>query len=71
MKTVRLGKAEQHLSRVGMGGIPLQCPTEAEAIRVVQRAPDLGVTLIDIDARYGNSEERIGKALIGRLDRSE
>ncbi|MBN1583998.1 MAG: aldo/keto reductase [Anaerolineae bacterium] len=68
MKTIRLGKTDLQVSRVGIGGIPLQRPTEAEAVRVVQHALDLGVTLIDTAAGYGNSEERIGKALIGRRE---
>ncbi len=63
MKTVRLGKTELRVSRIGMGGIPLQRPTEAEAIRLVHRAVELGVNFIDTAAGYGNSEERIGKAL--------
>ena len=63
MKTVRLGKTNLKVSRIGMGGIPIQRPTEAEAIKVVHRALDLGVNWIDTAVGYGNSEERIGKAL--------
>jgi predicted aldo/keto reductase-like oxidoreductase len=51
------------VSRVGMGGIPLQRPTEEEAIQVVHRALELGINFIDTAAGYGNSEERIGRAL--------
>jgi aryl-alcohol dehydrogenase-like predicted oxidoreductase len=64
-----LGKTGLEVSRVGIGGIPLTRPTEEEAIRVVQRALDLGVTLIDTAYGYGISEERIGKAIAGRRDR--
>jgi predicted aldo/keto reductase-like oxidoreductase len=68
MKTVRLGKTGLTVSRVGFGGIPIQRLTEAEAIRVVQRCLDLGVTLLDTATGYSTSEERIGLALaaIGR-----
>jgi len=66
MKSMRLGRTELQVSRVGIGGIPLQRPAEAEAVRVVQRALDLGVTFIDTAAGYGPSEERIGLALEGR-----
>jgi predicted aldo/keto reductase-like oxidoreductase len=72
MKTVRLGKTGREVSRVGMGGIPLTRPDEAEAIRVIQRAVDLGITFIDTSIAYGDSEVRIGKALAataGRRDR--
>jgi len=68
MKTVRLGKTDLEVSRIGIGGIPIQRPPEDEAIRVVQRALDLGVTFIDTARRYGTSEERIGKAVAGRRD---
>lgn len=68
MKIVRLGKTDLEVSRIGMGGIPLTRPTEDEAIKVVQRALDLGVTFIDTARRYGTSEERIGKAVAGRRD---
>jgi len=38
-----------------MGGIPLTRPTEAEAIRLVRRALDLGVNFIDTAIGYGIS----------------
>ncbi len=69
MDIVRLGKTNLQVSRVGIGGIPLQRPPEAEAIRVVQRALDLGINLIDTARGYGESEARIGKAIAGQRDR--
>ena len=68
MKKVRLGKTELEVTRVGFGGIPIQRLTEREAIRVVQRAMDLGVNFIDTANGYTTSEERIGKALAGRRE---
>ena len=68
MKTVKLGKTNLEVSRVGIGGIPLTRPTEAEAIKVVQRALDLGVNFIDTARGYRTSEERIGKAVAGRRE---
>jgi predicted aldo/keto reductase-like oxidoreductase len=52
-----------------MGGIPLTRPTEAEAIRLVHRALDLGVSFFDTARGYGISEERFGKALAEVADR--
>jgi aryl-alcohol dehydrogenase-like predicted oxidoreductase len=69
MITTRLGRTGLMVSRVGMGGIPPQRPLEKQAIRVVHRATDLGVNFFDTAAGYGNSEERLGKALVGRRDR--
>jgi predicted aldo/keto reductase-like oxidoreductase len=68
MITTRLGKTGLTVSRIGMGGIPIQRPSEDEAIKIIHRALDLGVSFIDTAAGYGNSEERIGKALVGRRD---
>ena len=68
MRTVRLGKTGLEISRVGIGGIPLMRPPEAEAIRVVQRALDLGVTFVDTALGYTDSEIRVGKAVAGRRD---
>jgi len=68
MKTVRLGKTGLEVSRVGFGGIPIQRLTQAEAIKVVQRCLDLGITLLDTANGYTTSEERIGKAIAGRRE---
>jgi predicted aldo/keto reductase-like oxidoreductase len=71
MRSVRLGKTNLEVSRVGMGGIPIQRPTEDESIKIIHRALDLGVNFIDTAAGYGVSEERIGRALaalVGRRD---
>lgn len=65
MKTKRLGKTGLKVSIVGFGGIPIQRLTEDEAIKVVQRCLDLGVTFLDTANAYTTSEERIGKALAG------
>jgi predicted aldo/keto reductase-like oxidoreductase len=68
METTTLGKTGLMVSRVAIGGIPLQRPAEEEAIKVVHRALELGINFIDTAAGYGESEERIGKALVGRRD---
>ena len=68
MKTARLGKTGLEVSRVGFGSIPIQRLTEDEAVKVVQRCLDLGVTLLDTANAYTTSEERIGKAIAGRRE---
>ena len=68
MKRVILGKTGLEVSRVGIGGIPIARPSEEEAIRIVRRALDLGINLIDSAAAYGTSEERFGKAIAGRRE---
>ncbi len=66
MKTMRLGGTELRVSRVGFGGIPIQRLAEEDAVRLVRRCLDLGVTFFDTAHGYTTSEERIGKAIAGR-----
>jgi len=66
MDQVRLGRTELSVSRVGFGGIPIQRLSEQEAVAVVHGCLDLGVTFIDTAHGYTTSEERIGKAIVGR-----
>ena len=68
MRTVRLGRTGLEVSRVGIGGIPLTRPAEEDAVKVVQRALDLGVNFVDTAIGYRDSEVRIGKAIAGRRD---
>lgn len=71
MHTIRLGKSDLWVSRIGFGGIPIQRLTEGEAVTVVRRCLDLGVNFFDTAHGYTTSEERIGHALavmIGQRD---
>ena len=63
-----MGRTNLKVSRVGIGGIPIQRPSEKEAIKVIQHALDSGINLIDTSIGYGESEIRIGKAIAGRRD---
>jgi aryl-alcohol dehydrogenase-like predicted oxidoreductase len=75
MKYRTLGRTDWQVSAVSMGcwGIGGQWGPveEAEAIRTMQHAMDLGVNLLDTADSYGLgvSEERVGKAIRGRRDR--
>ena len=68
MQQTRLGKSELMVSRIGFGGIPIQRLSEEEAVAVVRRCLDLGVTLFDTANGYTTSEERIGRAIRGRRE---
>jgi uncharacterized protein len=69
MKTTRLGKTGLNISRIGFGGIPIQRLIEDEAVEVVSRCVDLGVTFLDTANAYTTSETRIGKAIAGRREK--
>lgn len=56
------------VTEVGFGGIPIQRLSEQEAVPVVRRCLDLGITFLDTANGYSTSEERIGKAIAGRRD---
>jgi aryl-alcohol dehydrogenase-like predicted oxidoreductase len=66
------GRTGEVVSAIGLGGYHLgEVGTEREAIRIVHEAIDAGITFMDNAWEYhdGKSEERMGKALVGRRDR--
>ena len=65
METIRLGKTEMMVSRLGFGGIPIQRVSEDEAVTVVKGCLELGIKYFDTANSYTTSEERIGKAISG------
>jgi aryl-alcohol dehydrogenase-like predicted oxidoreductase len=75
MHAAPLGKLE--VSRIGLGAMGMSHgytgagSDDAESIRTIHRAIDLGVTLVDTAEIYGpyTNEELVGRALRGRRDR--
>jgi len=68
MEKIRLGKTNMMVSKLGFGGVPIQRLTENEAVGVVRRCVELGVNFLDTANSYTTSEERIGKAILGRRE---
>src|SRR3954467_1911695 len=74
VRHVKLGSLE--VSRIGLGAMGMSAAysgagsDDAESIRTIHRALDLGVTLIDTAEVYGpfTNEELVGRALAGRRD---
>lgn len=71
-----LGSSDVSVSEIGLGtwgmsGAFWGAADDAESIRVIRRALDLGVTLIDTAEAYGHghAEEVVGKGLAGRRDK--
>ena len=69
MEKIRLGRTNLTVARIGFGGIPIQLPTENEAIKSIRSSLNLGIDFIDTAYMYGTSEERIGKALSRRSNK--
>lgn len=70
MQKRRLGRTGLWVSVIGFGGIPIITAPDEEAVRVVRRAFELGVTLYDTARAYeradlpvSSSEDKIGRAL--------
>lgn len=68
MRKVELGATGLVVSEVGFGGIPIQRLSHVEAVSVVRKCLDLGITFLDTANGYTTSEERIGEAIRGRRD---
>jgi len=64
----RLGRTDLMVSVVGFGGLILPRVSREQAVRVVNRALDLGMNFIDTAKSYGDSEEKVGEAIAGRRD---
>lgn len=63
MGSVQLGLAYGAANRTGK-------PTRAVALRLVRRASDAGIEAFDTARAYGDAEERLGEALVGRKTRT-
>lgn len=58
-----LGKTGIRVTRLGLGGIPIQRVSEREAVETVIHAIERGIDFIDTSRAYTTSEARIGLAL--------
>ena len=65
MRYLSLGKTGLQVSEVGFGAIPIIRLDHPEAVRVLRRALERGVTLFDTAHLYVDSEAKIGEALSG------
>lgn len=77
MQHRRLGSSSVEVSEIGLGtwgmsGAFWGAADDAESIRVIHRALDLGVTLVDTAEAYGHghAEEVVGKALADRREKA-
>lgn len=63
----KLGKTGWEVSILSLGGYHMALGSEAESIRIIHRAIDLGINFLDSAWKYhdGRSDELYGKALAG------
>ena len=67
LPTRTLGRTGETVTALGLGGVCWNLADEdAEAVAVVHRAIDLGITYLDTASKYKDSERRLGLALKDR-----
>jgi len=66
MRYRRFGRTELLVSEIGFGALRIMGKDEAQSIQALQRALDLGINFFDTGYGYGDSEEKIGKAISHR-----
>ena len=69
MQTIRLGKTEIITNKNGFGALPIQRVSDQEAVRLLRKAYDGGITFYDTARFYTDSEHKIGLAFEGMRDR--
>ncbi len=65
MKMVRLGRTELMVTKTAFGALPIQRIPKADAVKLVRRAFENGITYFDTANAYTDSEEKLGEAFDG------
>ncbi|MBL7222360.1 MAG: aldo/keto reductase, partial [Candidatus Brocadiae bacterium] len=63
-----LGATGLKVSRLGFGCIKFKGCTQDDVTAALHRALDLGINVFDTARNYGDSEEKIGRAIASRRD---
>ena len=66
MKKRVLGRTGENLSVVGFGGIIVSAETQQDANNYVAEAIDSGINYFDVAPTYGNAQDKLGSALVGK-----
>ena len=69
MADMRLGKTEIITDKTGFGALPIQRISDDEAVHLLRKAYDHGVTFFDTARFYTDSEHKVGLAFKGMRDK--
>lgn len=69
MVTVTLGKTGITTNKNGFGALPVQRISDAEAVRLLRKAYEAGVTFFDTARFYTDSEHKLGLAFAGMREK--
>ncbi|MBQ8081386.1 MAG: aldo/keto reductase [Clostridia bacterium] len=68
MRTITLGRTGIQTPQNAFGALPIQRVERAEAVRLLRRAHEGGMTFFDTARAYTDSEEKLGEAFAGIRD---
>ena len=69
METVRLGRTEIVTNKNGFGALPIQRISDKDAVYLLQKAYENGITYFDTARWYTDSEHKLGLAFKGMRDK--
>ena len=69
MKQITLGRTGITTPQNAFGALPIQRISKADAVRLLRRAYDGGMTFFDTARAYTDSEEKVGEAFAGMRDK--
>ena len=69
METVRLGKTGIVTNKNGFGALPVQRVSDEEAVRLLRKAYEGGMTYFDTARYYTDSEHKLGLAFEGMREK--
>lgn len=69
METVRLGKTEIITNKNGFGALPIQRVSDEEAVHLLRKAHENGITFFDTARWYTDSEHKVGLAFEGMREK--
>ena len=69
MRHITLGKTGLVIEKNGFGCLPIQRISQNDAVNLLHKAYDGGMTFFDTARAYSNSEEKVGAAFAGMRDK--
>lgn len=63
MEKIQFGNTDLMVSKVAMGGIPIMRLDKDRGVKVINEVLNMGINFIDTAHVYGDSEEKIGRAI--------
>ena len=69
MESVTLGKTGITVNKNGFGALPIQRISDEEAVHLLRKAYENGITFFDTARAYSDSEHKLGLAFQGMWDK--